>query len=29
MTVDLYDPDNYVDALPHAVLAELRRTQPV
>ena len=28
-TVDLYDPDAYVDAPPHAVLAELRRTQPV
>ena len=28
-TVDLYDPDAYVAAPPHAVLAELRRTQPV
>ena len=26
---DLYDPDTYVGAPPHAVLAELRRTQPV
>jgi cytochrome P450 len=29
MTLDLYDPDTYVGAPPHAVLAELRRTQPV
>ncbi len=29
MAVDLYDPDTYVAAPPHAVLAELRRTQPV
>ena len=29
MAVDLYDPDTYVGAPPHAVLAELRRTQPV
>jgi cytochrome P450 len=27
--VDLYDPDGYVAAPPHDVLAELRRTQPV
>ena len=27
--VDLYDPDTYVAAPPHEVLAELRRTQPV
>ncbi len=29
MTLDLYDPDTYVGAPPHAVLADLRRTQPV
>jgi cytochrome P450 len=29
MTVDLYDPDAYVGAPPHAVLAELRRSDPV
>ena len=29
MDIDLYDPDAYVGAPPHAVLAELRRTQPV
>jgi cytochrome P450 len=29
VTQDLYDPDTYVGAPPHAVLAELRRTQPV
>ena len=29
MIQDLYDPDTYVGAPPHAVLAELRRTQPV
>jgi cytochrome P450 len=29
MAVDLYDPDLYVAAPPHDVLAELRRTQPV
>ena len=29
MVVDLYDPDSYVGAPPHDVLAELRRTQPV
>jgi cytochrome P450 len=29
MTVDLYDPDAYVGAPPHAVFAELRRTDPV
>ena len=27
--IDLYDPDNYVDAPPHKEFAELRRTQPV
>jgi cytochrome P450 len=27
--LDLYDPDSYVGAPPHAVLAELRRSQPV
>ena len=27
--IDLYDPDAYVAAPPHAFLAELRRTQPV
>jgi cytochrome P450 len=27
--VDIYDPDAYVHAAPHAVFAELRRTQPV
>jgi cytochrome P450 len=29
VTQDLYDPDTYVGAPPHAVLAELRRAQPV
>jgi cytochrome P450 len=29
VVVDLYDPDGYVGAPPHEVLAELRRTQPV
>jgi cytochrome P450 len=29
MAIDLYDPDTYVGAPPHDVLAELRRTQPV
>ena len=29
MAVDLYDPDSYVSAPPHDVLAELRRTDPV
>ncbi len=29
MTLDLYDPGTYIGAPPHAVLAELRRTQPV
>jgi cytochrome P450 len=29
MPVDLYDPDSYVAAPPHDVLAELRRTLPV
>ena len=29
MALDLYDPDTYVGAPPHSVLAELRRTQPV
>jgi cytochrome P450 len=29
MTVDLYDPDAYVGAPPHDLLAELRRTDPV
>ncbi len=28
-TVDLYDPNGYVDEAPHALFAELRRTQPV
>jgi cytochrome P450 len=28
-TIDLYDPATYVDAPPHAALAELRRTDPV
>jgi cytochrome P450 len=28
-TVDLYDPDSYVAAPPHELLAELRRTDPV
>ncbi|HEV7526888.1 MAG TPA: cytochrome P450 [Acidimicrobiia bacterium] len=28
-TVDLYDPDTYIAAPPHEMLAELRRTQPV
>ncbi len=27
--IDLYDPDGYVAEAPHAVFAELRRTQPV
>jgi cytochrome P450 len=27
--IDLYDPDTYIAAPPHEVLAELRRTQPV
>ncbi len=27
--IDLYDPDSYIAAPPHTVLAELRRTQPV
>ena len=27
--VDLYDPDTYVEAPPHEVFEELRRTQPV
>ena len=29
MAVDLYDPDSYVGAPPHELLAELRRTHPV
>jgi cytochrome P450 len=29
MTVELWDPDAFVDAPPHEFLAELRRTQPV
>jgi cytochrome P450 len=29
MTADLYDPDAYVGSPPHAVLAELRRSDPV
>jgi cytochrome P450 len=29
MALDLYDPDTYIGAPPHEVLAELRRTQPV
>jgi cytochrome P450 len=29
VVVDLYDPDGYVGAPPHEVLAELRQTQPV
>jgi len=29
VAIDLYDPDSYIAAPPHTVLAELRRTQPV
>ena len=29
VAIDLYDPDGYVAAPPHELLAELRRTQPV
>jgi cytochrome P450 len=28
-TVDIYDPDGYVDGPPHELFAELRQTQPV
>lgn len=28
-TVDIYDPDGYLDGPPHELFAELRRTQPV
>jgi cytochrome P450 len=29
LTVDLYDPDGYLESAPHAAFAELRRTDPV
>ena len=29
LTADIYDPDGYVDSVPHAVFTELRRTDPV
>ena len=28
-SIDIYDPDGYVDAPPHAVFEQLRRDQPV